>query len=277
MKTGLCLSTFNIGLDTDVCDPYNNAELTISLRVGFRQVNPAGDAAQGTYNDYGSATGTARKIVRWTPGAWAHWKMNFVNSAQSFWHGKFWLVNNFPIYEYEYLGKRYRPNIWCRFRLIGEDAGRGPDNHVIDVVRLDPSESWFGSHSTLYDSLDTRSVEKDTDSQGRPIMQRAHVHEIGHLLGLRHVDVGTAQCPLNSDTNAAACYGASDYDKNSVMGEGMQLRIKQANPWRKAIMELSGKGDANTAGDWQAKLVRHYPRLPDEVAANLEITGRPHR
>jgi hypothetical protein len=277
MKTGLCLRTYNIDLDTDVCNPHNNADLTITLRVGFRQINPAGAAAEGTYNDYGKATGTARKTIKWTPPAWALWKTNFVISAQNYWHGKFWLVNNFPVYEFERAGKKYRPNIWCRFKLIGEDAGIGPDDHVIDVVRLHRSETWFGSHSTLYDSLDTKMVQKGTDSAGKAIMQRAHVHEIGHLLGMAHVDVGKAHCPPGSDTNAAACYGVTDTDSNSVMGQGMQLRASQANPWRKAIMQLSGKGSESVATDWGAKLVRHYPRLPEEVAANLAITRWPHR
>lgn len=277
MKIGMSFPDYEAELDTDPCDAYNNAELTLTLRLGFRQINPAGGAQSGTYNDYGDASAPSRKIVKWTPGAWSYWKTEFVKSAQRFWHGKFWLVNNFARLEYEDKGVKYRPNIWCRFKLIGADADTGIYHHVIEVVRLDKSETWFGSHSTLYDSLDTRSVQKGTASDGKPIMQRAHVHEVGHLLGLDHVDVGKPHCPAGSNTNAAACYGASDQDKQSVMGQGMQLRKKHADPWRRAMIGFEGCGNAANPTDWEAKLERHYPRTLAEAAALKAITVRPRR
>lgn len=238
MKKTINLSKFNAILNTDAASAHNNAELTLQLRIGFRQINPPAGATHGTYNDYGSATGTPRKIIKWNSGEWFAWKNSFVQSAQRFWHGKFWLSNNAGYFAF-LVGKQiYLPNIWCRFELIGNDALAGPHHHVIDVVRLDPSENWFGSHSTLYDSLDTRSVPKGIDSNGKPIMQRAHVHEIGHLLGMGHVDEGKAHCPVTGNTNANACYGISDIDKNSVMGSGMQLRPEHAKPWMTAIDEF---------------------------------------
>ena len=95
MKKKLTFSKFDAELNTDCCDPYNNAELTLTLRMGFRQINPAGGAASGTYHDYGDATAPTRKIVKWSAAAWSTWKSNFVSSAQAFWAGKFWLINDF--------------------------------------------------------------------------------------------------------------------------------------------------------------------------------------
>ncbi len=293
MKKTLNLAKFDAVLNTDVCDARNNAELTLKLKIGFRQINPAGNAAGGTYNDYGSATGTPRKIIKWTPGEWAVWKTNFVRSAQRYWHGKFWLSNNLGYFGFLSGKQIYLPNIWCRFELIGNDASAGFHHHVIDVVRLDRSESWFGSHSTLYDSLDTRSVQKAIDSAGKPIMQQAHVHEVGHLLGLGHVDEGKAHCPVSGNTNARACYGIADVDKNSVMGDGMQLRLEHASPWMSAMREFVKVEPASkvytippaTLLQMPARAVdrlfpfvpsmkRVYPRTPAELESGKIITSR---
>ena len=84
MKKTLNLAKFDAELNTDVCDARNNAELTLKLKLGFRQINPAAGAGAGTYNDYGDPTATARKIVKWTPGEWANWKHNFIRTAQSY-------------------------------------------------------------------------------------------------------------------------------------------------------------------------------------------------
>ncbi|MGF1580965.1 MAG: hypothetical protein ACFCD0_16500 [Gemmataceae bacterium] len=295
---------FDAELDETVCDRYNNANLTLKLKLGFRQINPAGGAAAGTYHDYGRASAPTRNIIRWTPGSWALWKDNFLRTAQRFWNGKFWLINNFPVLEFVDQNVQYRHNVYCRFRLIGADANPGTHHHhVIDVVRLAPGENWFGSHSRLYDSRDTELVQKNTDSAGRPVMQRAHVHEVGHLLGLGHSAEGTPACPVTGNTNAAACYGTTDHDMTSVMGSGMDLRPEHAWPWRSTIADMTNRGVVRTApenralrslsasigttlgitppvfvsNDWTAVMQRHYPRTQEEVRTNAAVTSRPNR
>jgi hypothetical protein len=132
-------------------------------------------------------------------------------------------------------------------------------------------------------------------------MQQAHVHEVGHLLGLDHVDVGKPHCLPSGDTNASACYGVDDKDMVSVMGSGMQLRIENAYPWREALRHfvledivastvrkpvsvLVGARLMSTpllllslAAVWPAKMQRHYPRIDAEMKANRSITMRPMR
>lgn len=298
MKSKMAFKRFDAELDTDVCDPYNNAELTLTLRMGFRQINPSGGAAEGTYHDYGDATAPTRKIIKWTDASWKAWKTNFVQSAQAFWNGKFWLINDAGAFSFTKSGETYYPNVWCRFKLVGNDAGTGSNHHTIDVVRLHPNESWFGSHSTLYDSKDTNLTRKSTDSKGKPVMQRAHVHEVGHLLGLDHVDVGKPHCPASGDTNAGACYGISDNDMKAVMGSGMQLRAENAYPWRESLRYfvladlLTAALDSHSlfispqllqapiislTSVWPAKMQRHYPRTAAEIQAGTMITTRPNR
>lgn len=287
MKKTIATSRWSAQLNTDVCDPYTNANLTLVLRLGFRQINPAAGAASGTYHDYGDPTAPTRKIVKWTTPAWHTWTRNLCASAQRFWDGRYWLLNNFATLDFTNKSATYRPNVHCRIQIVRVlenghhpshgHAGHINANHVIDVVRLDPTETWFGSHSTLYDSLDTNAVQKATDSAGHPIMQRAHVHEIGHLLGLAHIDVGKAHCPVTGNTNASACYGVADADMQTVMGDGMTMRPAFATPWRRAVVQLTSMGHVATTTDWQAKMRRQFPRTPAEALLKQEITVRPVR
>ena len=267
-------SSWDATLNSDVCDPYNNADLVITLKVHLRQVNPAGGAAEGTYHDYGKATKPTRKITAWTRASWAGWINAFAQTAQRYWNGKFWLLNDSdPAMDYVVKGVTFRPNLYCKFNLkiVNSNA-----HHTIDVVRLEQSESWFGSHSKLYDNLDTKPVKKGNDSTGKPIMQRAHVHEVGHLLGLGHVDEGKAHCPANN-TNAKRCYGISDIDKLSVMGSGMQLRKKFASPWQQAYHSTRIGNFVERGHHTNIEMKRHYPRTLAEVKARKKIIRRPIR
>jgi len=295
MKQSISFARFDAELDTDVCDAYNNADLTLTLRLGFIQVNPPGGAATGTYHDYGRATAPTRDIIRWTAESWLAWKTNFVTSAQQFWTGKFWLVNDAGLFSYRVGTTTFVPNIYCKLKIVASDGAAGT-HHAIEVVRLAASETWFGSHERLYDSRDTNSVQKATDSHGRAVMQRAHVHEVGHLLGLDHVDVGQPHCPAAGDTNAGQCYGVSDHSMHSVMGSGMQIRLDNAAPWRNAIrghamLHVMQGGAAATTdlftpfsrlfafpthllASWPAKMTRHYPRTLDEAQRGVNITSR---
>lgn len=292
MKKSMSFARFDAELNTDVCDAYNNAELTLTLRIGFRQINPSGGAAQGTHHDYGDSNEPTRKIVKWSDSAWRSWKANFVSSAQRFWHGKFWLINDSGSFSYNVGSTTYYPNVWCRFKLEAKDATVSGNHHTIDVVRLHHSEKWFGSHETLYDSRDTHRTRKTSTSKGKGVFQRAHVHEVGHLLGLDHVDVGKPHCPASGDTNASQCYGVADADKVSVMGSGMKLRIENAYPWREALRyfalaaivsnRLPGLVSLNAPVSslfavWPAKMQRHYPRTGGELKGGKSITKRPRR
>lgn len=280
MKKKLKLKSWDAELNTRVSDVYTNAHLTITLKLGFKQINPPGRAATGTYPDYGEAGQNSRNIIKWTDASWLTWRTNFVTSAQRYWNEKFWLINNYGEIPFTRKRVKYIPNIWCKFKLVGSDVtttASTTNHHTIDVVRLASNEAFFGSHSTLYDSKDTNLIEKGEDSRHRPIMQRAHVHEIGHLLSMGHVDVGQSHCRSSGNTNTSACYGVSDWSKKSVMGQGMVLRPKFSLPWRRAIILLSGKGKTRKKKEWQAVMTKEYPRTESEFRTKKHIIKRPRR
>jgi hypothetical protein len=204
----------------------------------------------------------------------------FVWTARRYWNHRFWLKNNFNEFEFKSNHVTYIPNIKCSFNMIATSVHDGPNepyHHVVDFVNLDPSEHSFRSHSELYDNLDTRIDVTAADSRGKPIMQVAHVHEVGHLLGLEHVGVGKFYCPANRTTNATVCYGVNDKDKNSVMGAGMWIKKEHALPWRRAMVALTGKGDFNCPSDWMASSIQIYPRTISEIAGDKFVTTMPMR
>jgi hypothetical protein len=261
------------------CDRYNNAELTIFLRVFLQQANPAGGAAQGTAREWGTDAagsgpghGTARKIVRWSADAWNRWRGRYEREIQSFWNGRFWLVATHAFSELDFTDKSvtYRPNIWCRFNL--EVTDNAANAHTsLSVVRLHASESFFRSDSANYDNCDIEY--NNTNHGGKAYRQRAHLHEVGHLLGLDHAAATTAACTAAGNIGAEPCYCATADDCSNIMGAGEKVRESNASPWQRAIAEHVG-GAALT---WIVKLRRHYPRTLEQVRTGQQITAKRRR
>ncbi|NSX56782.1 hypothetical protein [Parasulfitobacter algicola] len=282
---------FDWDLDTSICDKYTNATLTITLRLGLRQINPSNAAETGTYKD---SNGNKKKIEKWDQAKWMTWKHSFITSAKRYWDDKFCLLNvSGKFFRHEVDGKQYSPNIDCRFKLIEGNADQSSRHHIVDVVYLrEGTSDFFRSHSKLYDNRDIYEQSGAFDSKGRPVVQKPNVHEIGHLLGLNHVDVGKSHCPTNGNPNADPCYGVADEDLNSIMGAGMQLRLACAKPWLKALdivlrRRLSDEqqnskprdlkqsdfaGRMQSLSMWEARMQCLYPRTAQEVDGGIIVT-----
>ena len=267
-------------LDPTPCDRYNNAECTIHLRIFLEQINPAGGAQQGTAREWGtdasgtsgSGRGTARRIVRWSDTAWRRWCRRYQREVQAFWHGKFWLVarHRFSELDFDDRGVTYRPNVWCRLRLQIADSAASAHKSISDV-RLHASEPFFRSDSAHYDNRDIQSGRSRHHS--RTFRQRAHVHEVGHALGLPHASSTNATCTSSGSVGHTTCYCATAADCGNIMGAGERLRATDAAPWQRALEEHG----AGARSNWEVMLRRHYPRTLDEVSRGQHVTSRPTR
>ena len=272
MKKKLSFEHFDAELNTDICDTNINMDLTLTLRIGLEWLSNDG-------SDMEDGSGTPRKTIPWTPGAWAQWKDNFVKTSESYWSGKFWLLNETGLFAVKKGGQTYIPNAYCKLKIVLQDARLSNNHSTVDVVRLHPSETAFREADYRFSSrvMDLRPVVKN--STGKTIMQRPGLHEVGHLLGMNHVDYGKTHCPTGSPQNERVCYGVADIDLGSIMGAGMQLREANARPWQIAMQKFAitqgqtgqppvpGLFTDALAGLklWDAKMARVYPRTVQEV------------
>jgi hypothetical protein len=173
------------------------------------------------------------------------------------------------------------------FALDGGGMTRAESGGSFDVIGIGGSDYTVRSivsgregqlaSSVLYSNRDMNPVVKDFASDGRGILQSTHYHEVGHLLGLSHVDVGKPHCPSGSNLNARPCYGIADVTKNSVMGGGIRLTNEHALPWRRAITQLTGCGNLSASSDWAPARLKIFPRTIAEANAGRTITTRPVR
>ena len=99
--------------------------------------------------------------------------------------------------------------------------------------------------------------------------QRPYLHEIGHMLGLEHIDSGKSHCPEGSNPNLGPCYGKAPVDQRTVMGGGMGLIPFFALPWQKAMIKLTGLGTQRYSGDWEPRMTRI---LPERLSGGAVVT-----
>jgi hypothetical protein len=265
-------------LNTGVCSPSTNAMLTLTMKLAFNRVDPDEGAAEGMY-----ATNDAHqcKIHRWNTDAFERWCHLVIKGAEQFWSGKFWLVNTFDVLEFASHGMQYRSHVSCQLKIVPTPSEQA--HATVDVIRLDKSEVKFRSSDYVFREQDIELALTMLDSDGLPTYQRAYLHEMGHLLGLEHIDVGKEHCPLEGDTNKLVCYSKGPVDQRTLMGGGSTLVPKFALPWQKAIVKLTGKGDAMSGNDWEARLVRIVPeRLSNSIASRhvhgaLRSSGSCHK
>ena len=219
-------------------------DLYLYLRIYFQQLNPPGDQATFRVRD---ADGNRVECGRWTAEAWATFADRYLREVNSFWHGAFRLIT--PSY---YTGLDYPPegaarrrrDVNCGFRL--DTVGTSRAAHVtIPIVKLANAGGFFRSHAMLYDD---RDMDPMTFSSGTGRLDWSFFtmsHEVCHLLGLGHSNENSQACRNNP--NSSICYGATLEQRMNVMGQGSELSLENALPWKRRIAQHTGTRER----DWQ--------------------------
>jgi hypothetical protein len=190
------------------------------------------------------------EVVDWNFGS----SFDFANkfkSGEAFWDSKFMLFPSDRCAAFDYTlligGKeeRWRPNILCRFELVGGPIlnpskelvrrnGTAPVHLSVDVIRSErpfvPVRSGFRSDSGLYDA---RHVEMD---------KRVLWHELGHAIDQDHIQAlvnGQNSCANNSAQNGEDhCYVTPPWIREqNIMGKGNGLILENGRTWFQAISE----------------------------------------
>jgi hypothetical protein len=226
-----------------------NCGLNIYIRVFLSEVDPDNGAASGDYPDWdttydtGPRRGVKRHIASWPAGAFTAWSNRYQRECQSFWDHKFWLQTPADYNDLNVMigATRYRPNIQCGFYL---SLVQGPRfaHTTIAVVYLAPGETFFRSDAGHYDNLDLDPV-----NYGPGLNQRAHLHEVGHLLGLGHSGESNPACV----NNIPICYAGPN-----IMGQGEDLDATDALPWQRAIEHFTGRDQSQ----WTVSLTEIPPQ-----------------
>lgn len=268
-------------LDTSVCDPRTNANLTIELYINLHQINPTSFEIpfinrQLKLDKINDSDNVAHTIKAWTPSLWKKWTATYVKSAHRFWSGKLWLTppDSFADLDFTTTGIKYRPNIYCQLKIILVEGTTG-FHKKIDVVRLKDAREEFRSDAGLYSDNDIKTSAypfvKDDKGKYHTYYQQATTHEVGHAMGMLHsahllppvswAEGKSFMACIGTDDgiNGNPCYGTGYRTEvgGNIMGYGRKLAKANAYPWRHRI----GLHTGTNQNDWGVELNHHvYPK-----------------
>ncbi len=260
---------FNSLLRTSPRDGDGYATLDIRIATYLNPYQPA-DAEETVNQDKQKVV-----LVQWSSEEWERWKSRFKMVVESNWNNKLWLV---PIESRSVVwnGARY-PNIRCQLtiELMPQPEHAHMNCTVVrlrDDMEFSRSSMRLGGYRVNVDKkadgyLDHKDLDPRDDSAARG--QIPVVHEVGHYLGLDHVNAAAAR--RNPDQYDG--YGKG-YQGSDVMGGGMRFDRWHASPWIHRIKlhlvddssgSLSSGRASNGTVKWRGSRFRPPPQFEATV------------
>jgi hypothetical protein len=255
-------------------DHRNITPLTIKLRVKFQ---PAGGKAPGE-TVVAPIQGKKIKLEHLTAAELEHFKHRFRSVVVNQWSGKLYIILptarppiGLPTEIYRrFLSPglvRWNPCVLCRLEveysdtdfdwwLIACKPAAGQDTfpsymYTPDKMKLVKAKGQPQGALSIYDvnAVTNHPVVRETEhdhwnsAEAIAVQQVVAGHEVGHMLGLHHVNAHLPVCKENKtgdfDANDPMCYGDTIYKAQDAMGYGSEVRSRHGYPWLRVLKHIT--------------------------------------
>lgn len=238
-----------IGYDLGKTDERNVTPLTLKLRIALEPLDTGGPGNIAIVK----ARGMQFRCVHFPQAEFDVFKTRFRREVPFMWSRKIFILPpepgrdvSLPPDDYKrfvYPGLvRFKPAIECRLEVNLDSA----DPHYrIVVLKRAPGQPRFpsftipekkpGKPDGVLDSedLDMKLLMHAVRDKGKvfdkEFVRFTAAHEVGHLLGLDHVNKSHPVCEL--DGNDEICYGETIVQSEDMMGAGREIRAWHGRPW----------------------------------------------